>query len=307
MLVTVALVLGYLLIHEKEGAHLAAAIEQAEPVWLLAGLAVLALRYLCAGRVWQLALRKLGVRLPWKTLTRLAVERIYFDQLIPAAGLGGSAMNIRTLNRRGIAATKTTTAFLADIISNYLAYGLCAVASLAILWNHHDLNHLVAVTAALFSGILLAVPSGVLWLLHHHRWRLPKRLARYRGLRNAARLLHGLRPGAVTAPLLARLSVWQLAIYVLDALTLGLVLIATGHRLGASTVFACFVVASMAGTLAIIPGGLGTFDAALIAMLKLLGLTLHSAVGADLLFRGFTLWLPMFPGAFFARHHFQRE
>jgi magnesium-transporting ATPase (P-type) len=47
--------------------------------------------------------------------------------------------------------------------------------------------------------------------------------------------------------------------------------------------------------------GLGTFEAACVAMLRTLGVPLEAALTATLLLRGFTLWLPVLPGLLLAR------
>lgn len=51
-----------------------------------------------------------------------------------------------------------------------------------------------------------------------------------------------------------------------------------------------------------VPLGLGSFEAALIAMLHLTGVSLEAALTATLMLRGFTLWLPMLPGLWCARN-----
>jgi len=54
--------------------------------------------------------------------------------------------------------------------------------------------------------------------------------------------------------------------------------------------------ASVAATVGIMPGGLGTFEAASVGVLTLTGTSVTSALAATLLLRGFTFWLPMVPG-----------
>jgi uncharacterized membrane protein YbhN (UPF0104 family) len=48
--------------------------------------------------------------------------------------------------------------------------------------------------------------------------------------------------------------------------------------------------------------GLGSFEAVSIAMLRLFGVPFAAALSATLLFRGFTLWLPLIPGGLLLRH-----
>ena len=59
--------------------------------------------------------------------------------------------------------------------------------------------------------------------------------------------------------------------------------------------------ASMAATLGPIPLGLGTFEAACVGMLSLLGVAIEAALAATLLLRGLTFWLPMVPGLWLAK------
>ena len=59
--------------------------------------------------------------------------------------------------------------------------------------------------------------------------------------------------------------------------------------------------ASIAAILGPIPLGLGTFEAACVGMLSLLGIAIESALAATLLLRRLTFWLPMVPGLWLAR------
>ena len=59
--------------------------------------------------------------------------------------------------------------------------------------------------------------------------------------------------------------------------------------------------ASMAATLGPIPLGLGTFEAARVGMLNLLGVSVEAALAGTLMLRGLTFWLPMLPGIWLAR------
>ena len=62
-----------------------------------------------------------------------------------------------------------------------------------------------------------------------------------------------------------------------------------------------FVIASVAGAITLLPGGIGSFEAGAIGTLLLLGVPLEGAVAGTLMFRGFSLWLPLVPGLLMAR------
>jgi hypothetical protein len=61
-------------------------------------------------------------------------------------------------------------------------------------------------------------------------------------------------------------------------------------------VLTSFAVARLAGAVPVTPGGLGTVDAALIAMLTAFGASASEALAADLIWRLTTYFLPIFPG-----------
>ena len=93
----------------------------------------------------------------------------------------------------------------------------------------------------------------------------------------------------------------QLAIFVLDALTLDAALRAVAAPARFAPVFASFVVASVVSSLAWVPGGLGTFEGTCVAVLHLHGVSIETALAGTLLLRGLTFWLPMLPGFSLAR------
>jgi Mg2+-importing ATPase len=61
------------------------------------------------------------------------------------------------------------------------------------------------------------------------------------------------------------------------------------------------MIASLFRTMGLVPGGLGTFEATSVVMLRLAGLDLAAALSATLLFRGLSFWLPMLPGYWSSR------
>jgi uncharacterized protein (TIRG00374 family) len=107
--------------------------------------------------------------------------------------------------------------------------------------------------------------------------------------------------------LLAETMTLEFAVFALDALTLWLAFRALGDSPAIWIAFVSFIMASMAATLGPIPLGLGTFEAACVGMLSLLGVAIETALAATLLLRGLTFWLPMLPGLWLARREMASE
>lgn len=191
-------------------------------------------------------------------------------------------------------------AILVDLITFYATFSAVALAALGILWRRHDLNGVILSVVTVFSLMATAVPAGALWLGRGGRvpgWtrRLPRMRRLLEQVASAPRSL--VRDRTV----LAQGTALQLAVILLDSATLWMVLRAVGSPTGPAAAFASLVVASVAMTVILTPGGLGPFESACVAMLTLFRVPIETALAATLLLRGFTYWLPMLPGLWVSR------
>src|SRR5205085_2539111 len=93
----------------------------------------------------------------------------------------------------------------------------------------------------------------------------------------------------------ANCTLLQLSVIALDAATLWTMLCALGLRVSPLAVFASFMLSTLVRILGVLPGGLGVFEVASVATLRLMGVPVAAGLAATLLFRGFSFWLPMLP------------
>jgi uncharacterized membrane protein YbhN (UPF0104 family) len=103
------------------------------------------------------------------------------------------------------------------------------------------------------------------------------------------------------ARLFAICFAFEFAIFACDAATLWSLLQALGEPSPPALVFAAFMLATLARTVGVVPGGLGTFEGVSVSLLHLLGVPLATALAATLCFRGLSFWLPLAPGLLLAR------
>ncbi len=286
--------------HRSEEEAFLKLLRQIEPAWLVLALLLQAGTYVAQGAVWRLVVRDAGGSLPLGQSLRVSLAMLFVDQALPTAGASGLALVSGALMRAGIPPPAVASAVLVDFATRYLAYAACMSLALAVALTLACLP--VWVMAAMGGFVLLAL--GLAWL----GLRLPRRrwtwLSRLPGFPHAD-LLHGLAPAHRSAPLRLRrvlqASACHMLIFLLDAATLWVAVLALGVEVPPAGVFASFMVSSLFRTLGFMPGGLGTFEAASVMTLKSLGLPLSVGLSATLLFRGLSFWLPMLPGLFFSR------
>ncbi|RKG56741.1 UPF0104 family protein [Corallococcus sp. AB011P] len=300
--------LAFILSRHNEEKQFLELLRQARPAWLLVAAACQVGTYLCVAGIWWTVLHRARIKTSLWSLARLSLMKLAFDQVIPTGGVGGSLLVGRGLRRQGANPGIAAGAVLLTVLCFYIAQALGVGVSLFFLWRRSELNEWIQWLVTGFGVVALIIPLGILWATRHREWKPGRFARRIPSLGTLLKAIAEVPPGMLLNPgLLVRGVLLQLGVYVLDAATLGAMLQALGQEVPLSTVFVSFMVASMAETVSIIPGGVGTYEAASVGMLNLFGVPVEAALAGTLLLRGFTLWLPLLPGLYLLRHTFHRR
>ena len=277
-------------------------IKAANPEWLLLAGVTQAGTYVCAALVWGRTLGRAGYPQTIFSLLRLGVAKLFTDQAMPSGGLSGTLLVVRGLGRRNIPLNVAMAALLVGLVSFYAAYLTVVIASLGVLWWHHQVNPLFLAGVTAFASFAVLVPAAVLWLRRWANGNPPRWLTR---LPHMATLLDALSEAPAdllrSPTLLIETSALQLAVFVCDGLTFWLVFRALGQTPDFWIPIVSFVMASVAASIGPDPIGLGTFEAGAVGALSLLGMPVATGLAATLVMRGLTFWLPMAPGIWLAR------
>jgi uncharacterized protein (TIRG00374 family) len=281
-------------------------LKNAHPAWLLLAALLQIGTYACAAGAWQRVLTRQKIRTSLWRLMPLGLAKLFMDQVVPSAGLSGTLLVVRALKRRGVSESASVSAVVVGMLGFHLAYALALVTALLLLAVSGDLSRKTVMIALLATVLIGAVIGALLWLSRVRRGPVKGLLMKIPGIKKFMQQLHDA-PKEVLRDktLLLETTVLQFGIFVLDAATLGVCLLALGAKASISGVFAALVIASLVATITIVPSGLGTFDATMLGMLRLVGVSTTHAVGAILLFRGFTLMLPLLPGLWLARREME--
>lgn len=277
-------------------------VRRAEPAWLLGAVALQAATYFATAATWQRVLSWAGEPHPLRRLVPLSLAKLFTDQVVPSGGVSGSMLVVSALRRRGTSAVAATTTVLVSFAAYYIAYAAALAITLAILWALADLSVAVVVLAAALLILAIVITLAIRWVGRRGPRPLPRWIAALPIAGEFIERVRESRPEALSDHrLLVVTSGLQLLVFVLDASTLWVMLRAVGWHAEPAATFAAFVIASVAGTIGLVPGGLGTFEGTCVAMLHVVGVPVADALMATLLLRGFTFWLPMVPGLWLAR------
>jgi uncharacterized protein (TIRG00374 family) len=289
-------------LHWGDVKKFAALLTAAKPLWLLAAASLQLATYFGLAAQWWLVLQK--ARTPTKRgdLFRLTFAKHFADQVVPTAGVSGNVVLVDRLVSLGVPRGNAVAALLLQIIAYYGSYAAGALWVLVVLWWKDRASLFLTAAVLVFLVVAAAIPGLTLWLHKRGKERLPRWLARWSKARDFFELV-GEAPGKLVRDrqLIGSLTFLNLIVFVADAGTMQACLLALGVHAPLSAGYTAFMMASIAVILGPIPMGLGSFEAVSIAMLRLFGVPFEAAFSATLLFRGFTLWLPLIPGGLLLR------
>ena len=283
-------------------------LTHAQPLWLLAAAAAQLLTYVALAMQWRLVLHAGNCRAPFGKLMRLTVAKHFADQMVPTAGMSGNVVVVDRLQAIGASRPVALATLITAIIAYYASYGVASLIALVLLWIRGQTSWVMLALIAASLGMSAAVPALALWLQRKGAEAIPRWLRRIRAVCELFEMIKEAPTRLVRSErLIGKLTLLNIAVFALDGLTMQLCLFALGFQAPFSAAFSAFILASIVVTLGPIPMGLGSFEAVSIGMLRAAGVPFEAALSATLLFRGYTLWVPLIPGVFAARKELKRK
>lgn len=287
-------------LHFSEGREFARLMERAEPSWVVLAVLLQAATYSAQSEVFRVAPRAAALPLSRRWLFGLSLTKLFLDQAVPSAGIGSTVVVAQALEGRGIPADVVAAGAVINIASFHSAYVVALGATLVMAPALGQASLPLVLAAALFMVFSLAVI--VTGLLLSGRPAGKGALARLPLVRGVVGFLEDANTRLSRSPkLLAEATAWQLAVFLLDALTMWVLLRSLGEAPSASGVFTSFMISSLLRTVGPVPGGLGTYEATSVVTLHAVGVGIETALSATLMFRALSFWLPMLPGLWFSR------
>ncbi len=289
-------------LHLGDFARFAEMVRRAAPAVMLAAVALQFATYLFLALGWQAVLQRAAAPQPLRRLLPIALGKLFVDQVVPAAGLGGNALLVDRLIALGTPRGAAVSTLLISVLGYYIAYAALALIMMVALWLHHAVTALVVGPVTAFLLVTVAVPALWLWLWRRGERALPRWVERIKPLAQLMDIV-GQAPAELVEDrrLIALVALWNGLIVLADAATLALCLRALGGPLLPVTAFIALMAANIAVTLAPLPLGLGSFEASCTAIQAMLGVPVAAALAATLLLRALTLWLPLVPGLWVMR------
>ncbi|MCF6407505.1 flippase-like domain-containing protein [Chitinophaga filiformis] len=241
-------------------------------------------------------------------LIKASVISLFFDQVVPSAGISGKAYIFGFLARFNIAATKVITLIVVELLTFYVTLELLIVSLLVTSLFHSKITYVFE--GVLLAGILVYLVIGSATVFAGRKKFLAviyRRLAKVKLVRKRlerfSRSMQQRQLGEDEVRLSAFLKgnkmnlfyafLAQLLVIAVDALTLLALFQGVGVPVSMFSVLLCFICTKIVSTLPVSPGALVLYESGMTFFFTSLGLPLASSVVVTLLYRLLSFWLPM--------------
>src|SRR3712207_4215833 len=247
-------------------------------------------------------------------MLRLTVTGYGAAHVLPGGGATAAAVTYRALRRKGLDPERVGLALAAVTIFVYAALGVLFAGSLVYMLLDGDLDPAGTAASFLFLALLLGVASGAYAAYRRPTpaknfakkvARLAGRLLKHEGLRRkmeawSVRLVSRLREELRAArrqvvghpAKTLKLGALAIGYWAFDALCLVLMFAALGVRADPLVLLVAYGVATTVAAIPLTPGGIGVFEATMLATLSLLGVGPEATIPV-LGYRLFNFWLPI--------------
>jgi len=302
----------FLWLHRGELPTTAHQLRRADPVWLVAGLFLVASFLVASGRLHRAGQRAAGWTLGTGRAVRLAAAAAFLNEVTKSAGVAGAGCFVGEASRQGRARAPVVAGYAAAMLGNETAFVAVLGLAVIVLLRSGQLSPPVLIGVALFAVYLggrLALALGVgdvrraaamMSALWARVWTARRRHtgARPSPHSSLADEVHEVMTVLRTCPRRALPIIgWGLVMEALGVAMVAVSMSAVGLDFEPSLAVVVYGLAILFGIVGILPGGLGVVEITTVAVLISLGADPSRAAAAVVIFRCFELWLPALLGA----------
>lgn len=284
--------------------------------WLLAALGSQIVGFLLQGWVYFRIFKLLDFhKFNFLKLLRAAVTIVFLNFTIPSLGFAGNIYFIRILKKHGFKEGKGLLAIILEFVCFYLSFILLLLLSFGLLFfKIHVLGRTQAYAILGFIGVLLLI-GLVLKFSLGNKEKATKRVSWFAKKINYTtedkkdiwidELLTVFYQDVSSLKnkkmQVAQLIFFQFFRFLWDSVTIYILFLAFGQIAPISLVIIAPNIARLFGLLTFVPGGIGTFEGAMVLVFNSMGVQLELAFAVMMLYRFFSYWLYFPLGIIFYR------
>jgi uncharacterized membrane protein YbhN (UPF0104 family) len=271
-------------------------LSDARTAWAVALLALAAAGVVLQSGLLRAGQGMVGARFGRWEAVRLAAAIHAANLAVRAAGAAGLGVLLASRRDSAVGGPAQSAAYVLGREIAHVAFAALVLAALVLTGLDGRLSAVLVAGAALFFASRLLHVLALWFAATHPDW-LPRRRFLDPLRAHAAPFAAALRGAAAQPRGIARVATWAACLDALRVVWLWVALHAVGAHTSVDLTVETYGIVALLGPLSVLPAGLGTVDAGLVAMLHHAGLAVAVALAGVLLFRVADLWVPLAAGA----------
>ncbi len=303
LLITVVIVF----LNLGELSRIATLFKQTSPIWLLAAIIAQVGTYLSDTQAYVITLQAFRVPIRWREVIKASIIMEFLADVTPTLGMTGNVYLMTLVRGKGLPAGAGAIVLMVQSATSFLAYTFFLAGAAVYLLFAERLSTLTAtITLAFVSfGVLFWIIVFFVFsfdrLIHFMRdvvghviRKLPKgQILQQKWIVFIDEVREGRTYAYHNWGRFSLLFAYKIARLLFDTLTAYFLFYAIGNPVDFNIVVIGYAMAMLLSTISLIPGGIGSFEAAMVFAYTSYGVSLEAAGVATLMFRALTFWLPV--------------
>lgn len=295
---------------------------------LLLMLPIQAVNYHAYTKLYQDFFRILGHRIRYGVMLPVVFELNFVNNVFPSGGVTGISYFGLRLREEGITAGKSTLAQIMKFALVFISFQILLLLGLLILALNGQVNNLTILVAGSLATLLVIGTLATAYIIGSKQ-RINATFTLLTRVLN--RIIHVVRPNNPETINIDRARVvftdlhenyvllqsrwWELKmplVYALlanlaEVLTIYVVYIAFGNWVNPGAVIIAYAIANFAGTISVLPGGVGIYEALMTAVLVTAGVPPGVSIPVTVMYRILNMAIQLPPGYYFYQRALQPQ
>lgn len=279
-----------------------------------------AINYHSYAELYRHYFRILGERIRYRSMIRVAMEVNFINTVFPSGGVSSFSYFSLRMKDAGVSGSKSTLVQLIKFISIFLSFQILLVLGLFMLAIAGSVNSVTIMVAGSLATLLIVgtfifayiigsksrisafftfVANAINMIFSFFRLKKTEAINIRKARENVTTLHENyvlLKADwiALKVPLL-----WALVANITEILTIYTVYIAFGSFVNPGAVILAYAVASFAGLISVLPGGVGIFEALMTGVLAAAGVSPGLSIPVTIMYRILNMLIQLPPGYYF--------
>ncbi|HUD05594.1 MAG TPA: lysylphosphatidylglycerol synthase transmembrane domain-containing protein [Candidatus Saccharimonadales bacterium] len=281
-----------------------------------------ALNYHAQAKLYQGLFDIVGNKISYSFLYKMSLELNFVNGVFPSGGVSGvSYFGVRMRsNEEGITGSKATVVQLIKLVLIFISFEILLIVGLLFLSVGGHVNDVTILVASSITTLVIVLNGGFLYIIGS-RTRIN---ATFSALtRSLNRIIKVFRPKHPETIKLKRVHeivdelhnnyrliqdnykrlgaplMYALLANLTEVLAVYFVYVAFGHWVNIGAIILAYSVANFAGLISVLPGGIGTYEAIMTAVLAAAGIPINLSIPVVVMYRILNTLIQLPPGYYF--------